>query len=99
MVTLWNALRLQSGKPTLGHVAPAVYAAFQKDPTYFQDVTDGNNDCTEYCCSQQASALACALVRAHTRTQQGFPASPGWDAATGVGTPNWGKLQSYFSSL
>jgi hypothetical protein len=53
MVTLWNALRLQSGKPTLGHVAPAIYAAFQKDPTYFQDVTDGNNTCTEYCCSQQ----------------------------------------------
>jgi hypothetical protein len=32
-------------------------------------------------------------------SQQGFPATKGWDAATGLGTPNFAKLSAYFMSL
>jgi tripeptidyl-peptidase-1 len=30
---------------------------------------------------------------------QGFPAAPGWDPVTGVGTPNYTKMRDVFLSL
>lgn len=30
---------------------------------------------------------------------QGFPAAPGWDPVTGVGTPNYTKMKEVFLSL
>ncbi len=47
----------------------------------FNDITQGDNSCTEDCCSM------------------GFPATTGWDAATGLGTPNWSKLSAYIATL
>jgi len=29
----------------------------------------------------------------------GFPAAPGWDPVTGLGTPNYSKMLEYFMSL
>jgi hypothetical protein len=45
-------------------------------PECFQDVTQGSNRCTESGCT----------------CKEGFGATAGWDAASGLGTPNFGRL-------
>lgn len=48
----------------------------------FNDVTSGDNKCTEVqCCST------------------GFSASQGWDAATGLGTPNVANMLSAIAQM
>ena len=45
-------------------------------PQAFNDVTKGDNSCTEDSC----------------KCKTGFGATQGWDAASGLGTPNFGLL-------
>lgn len=73
----------KSGKP-LGFLNPLLYQAFAYDPTIFNDITVGDNKCTEQGCSD-----AC----------YGFLASPGWDPVTGLGSLNFEKLSTYVSNL
>jgi len=40
------------GKKTIGFLAPALYALYAQNPAAFNDITTGNNKCTESCCSQ-----------------------------------------------
>jgi len=47
MVTLINAARLKIGKRTLGFFTPALYSA---PASVWNDITTGNNTCTESCC-------------------------------------------------
>ena len=49
---------------------------FATDPSAFDDIVDGDNRCTEDDCL----------------CKEGFAATKGWDAVTGVGTPNFGRL-------
>merc|ERR1712151_594682 len=49
----------------------------------FNDITEGNNKCT-------ASTTCCS---------QGFSATTGWDPVTGLGSVNFAKFKSLFSSL
>jgi len=60
----------------LGHVAPLLYKIYEADATSFTDVTKGDNFCTESSCD----------------CKTGFKATSGWDATTGLGTPNFPKL-------
>jgi len=82
LISLWNDARLNQGKPTLGFVNPAVYDAYSKNAKAYNDITTGNNTCTESCCSDY-----------------GYQATTGWDAVTGLGTPNFPALNTYFQSL
>jgi hypothetical protein len=73
-----NLYFASSGLPPLGFVNPLLYSLAR---TYanasvrpFRDVTIGDNRCSAF------SEHCC---------QQGFRATPGWDACTGVGTPNF----------
>ncbi|KAA0149154.1 hypothetical protein FNF27_05923 [Cafeteria roenbergensis] len=61
----------------LGHVAPLLYKIYEADNSAFNDVTEGNNFCTESSCD-------CTT---------GFKATKGWDAATGLGSPNHFKME------
>mmetsp|Transcript_17280 Transcript_17280/g.27004 ORF Transcript_17280/g.27004 Transcript_17280/m.27004 type:complete len:587 (-) Transcript_17280:63-1823(-) len=45
-----NAARLNMTKSVLGFVNPLFYSMFESDPTFFNDITTGNNNCTESCC-------------------------------------------------
>eukprot|EP00026_Physarum_polycephalum_P004329 Phypoly_transcript_04347.p1 GENE.Phypoly_transcript_04347~~Phypoly_transcript_04347.p1 ORF type:complete len:284 (+),score=60.27 Phypoly_transcript_04347:1275-2126(+) len=47
-----NSYRLNNGKPPLGFAVPLIYQAFASDPTIFNDITTGDNKCTEDCCSK-----------------------------------------------
>ena len=46
---------------------------YEDDPTIFQDITIGNNICSEEECPD---------------TCRGFYCTTGWDPVTGLGTPN-----------
>jgi len=76
LVTLINAHRAANGRPTVGFLNPLLYKVFAADPTAFNDITEGSNACTE-------SGCLC---------KTGFSATKGWDAATGLGSPNFGRL-------
>eukprot|EP01041_Mallomonas_annulata_P001303 gene1302-2516_t len=50
MVSLLNTARLNSGKPSIGWMTPALYSF---NGAFANDITSGNNKCTEKtCCSQ-----------------------------------------------
>jgi subtilase family serine protease len=73
---LINAQLLAAGKSKLGFFNPLLYQIGAKYPNAFNDITVGNNYCTEESCS-------CTT---------GYKATTGWDATTGWGTPNYPNL-------
>jgi subtilase family serine protease len=84
IIALANSARLAAGKKTLGFVNPAIYQIAASTPTAFNDVTLGDNKCTE-----QGCAAGCT----------GFGAVKGFDAATGFGTPNIPILVAALAAL
>lgn len=83
IVSLLNAWRAQHGAPALGFATPLLYRAYALDPLAFNDVTQGDNSCTEATCP----------------CPTGFFAAPGWDAASGLGTVNFPRLQAAIAAL
>ena len=77
MITLWNDRRLNAGKPPLGFINPLLYAIHRLNASAFYDIVVGNNGGT------QDADFSCEF---------GFEAAPGWDAATGLGSPNFPVL-------
>jgi len=51
IISLINSARQNAGKAPVGFVNPAIYVAASKSANNFQDITSGNNKCTEACCS------------------------------------------------
>jgi len=68
----------------LGFLNPFIYKAFAANPKNFNDITIGDNKCTESGCSAGCTGFLCA---------------PGWDPVTGVGSLNYGNLASYITGL
>ena len=58
-------------------------ALYLHSSEFINDVTSGNNKCT-------ASKVCC---------RQGYYATTGWDPASGLGTPNYGKLHQILVSM
>jgi len=75
LITLLNDLRLNSGSPPLGFLNPLLYGLSQTNSGSFRDVTVGHNACGGF-----GPPYCCA---------DGFYASPGWDAVSGLGSPNF----------
>lgn len=69
--TLTNQHLLTAGYPRMGFANPIIYRLFNSNPAVFHDITTGHN-CFD------ASCDATTDVR--------YPATPGYDLATGVGT-------------
>lgn len=84
MVTLWNDMRLKEGKPTLGFLNPLIYHIFEKDQNCFNDVVIGN---------------IAAMKKPNRICPESFGASAGWDATTGVGTPNFPAFSEFIRQL
>jgi tripeptidyl-peptidase-1 len=78
IIALANAARAQVGLPRLGLANPLLYqlAAAPGTARVFHDVTVGNNACGRAPC-----AATCT-------EDKGFTAAPGWDPASGLGSPN-----------
>ena len=83
MVALLNDHQVSQGKPKLGFLNPMLYKMWADDPTIFTDITEGNNWCTEeMCCTPEF----------------GFAATKGWDPASGLGTPNFGRMVEWLDA-
>jgi subtilase family serine protease len=72
----------KSGKP-LGFVNPLLYQIWADQPTAFNDITVGDNKCTEEGCAKSC---------------EGWLAYKGWDPVTGLGTPNYPALLQYIQT-
>lgn len=83
MIALINDARIKIGMSPMGFLNPWLYATAAKFPSAFVDITQGDNNCT-------ANAQICCPF--------GLPATPGWDASTGLGTPNFLKYDFFFFS-
>jgi tripeptidyl-peptidase-1 len=86
MITLINDCRLQKGKNPLGFLNQALYSL---DPSVFNDVTQGENNCSAD--PGDGTGPTCC--------QQGFSAAPGWDPLTGLGTPKFAPLLKALCAL
>ncbi|GAM20880.1 hypothetical protein SAMD00019534_040550 [Acytostelium subglobosum LB1] len=80
IIALLNSFRLNAGKSPLGFINPLLYSA---PASCFNDITIGNNLCTEECCTKA----------------DGFYATAGWDPITGLGTPVFKNLLAYVAAL
>ncbi|MGI8689790.1 MAG: protease pro-enzyme activation domain-containing protein [Thermomicrobiales bacterium] len=69
--TLTNQHLLAAGYPRMGFANPIIYRLFNTDPAVFHDITTGHN-CFDASCD--------------ATTDLRYPATPGYDLATGVGT-------------
>ena len=73
LFTLANQELLQSGYEVIGYANPMLYWMGENCAEAFKDIVDGDN---------QAG-------RRNEKCLFGFPAAPGWDAATGLGSINF----------
>ena len=80
LIAALNGYRVANGKAQLGFLNPVLYAAYAANPLSFNDVLTGDNSCTESACPCPANT--------------GFGATKGFDAATGLGTPNYAVLKA-----
>lgn len=67
----------------IGFANTLIYQVYANTPSAFNDIVQGSNACTEDGCY-------CTT---------GFNAAPGWDAATGLGTPVFDKLLAAVKSI
>lgn len=68
----------RTGGP-FGFLNPLIYGVWAMDPTSFIDITIGDNRCTESGCRASCT---------------GFYCTTGWDAVTGLGSPNYPRLKA-----
>lgn len=77
IVALLSEAYIKKTGSNFGFLNPLLYKIAASSPDAFQDITLGDNICTEDGCSPGC---------------QGFYATKGWDPVTGLGTPNYGNL-------
>jgi len=80
IITLLNDYLFQNKEAPLGFVNPLLYQMAAAAPETFNQVTEGNNNCTEEACCKYG--------------YMANPAG-GWNPATGLGTPNYGNMLEY----
>jgi len=83
VVTLLNDYVIgKTGKP-LGFLNPLLYTMATQCPGCFNDITKGDNICTEDGCSSGC---------------YGFTCTKGWDPVTGLGTPHYPNMLNYLKT-
>eukprot|EP01027_Heterolobosea_sp_BB2_P017083 GEZU01024228.1.p1 GENE.GEZU01024228.1~~GEZU01024228.1.p1 ORF type:complete len:298 (+),score=104.59 GEZU01024228.1:190-1083(+) len=86
MVTLLNDARLRAGLPQLGFLNPLLYQVAREVPEAFIDVTVGRNACGAI----GTDPLCCDF---------GYEAAPGFDAVSGLGSPNFALLRDIILNM
>jgi len=91
ILSLLNDIRLRKGLPTLGLVNPTLYSLAEKtqNGAYFNDVSVGTN--------YNGDLQLMKDPQYPTFCPYGFSTAVGWDAVTGLGSPNFKMLSEYFS--
>jgi len=86
LITLINSVRFDAGKKPLGFLNPALYQLAVSNPSVFNDITQGTNNCA----AGQGNQICC---------QYGFSATQGWDPVTGLGSVNFVNLKAALLAL
>jgi len=73
----------KTGKP-LGFMNPLLYKMAANCPTCFNDITKGDNICTEDGCSPGC---------------YGFTCTQGWDPVSGLGSPRYPAMLNYIKNM
>lgn len=93
------------------HVGPLLYDLYAKHPQVFNDVIVGDNVRAVSAslhvlspsgltlCSQRHGDLQFRGSSFPSFCEYGFYTLPGWDAVTGLGTPNWGEMQKHVNDF
>jgi len=96
---LWAALTALADQQVSGHrlglLSPALYRIDRSDPAAFTDVTAGDNT---YLASAGRPANDTCTYHGR-RHQPCYEATPGYDMATGLGTPQAGRLAADLARL
>lgn len=87
MVALLNTARIQAGMPTMGFLNPFLYSANVSAATAMNDVTTGTSTGCNGLARFNGAPNGSPVV-----ANAGWTAAVGWDAVTGLGTPDFGKL-------
>jgi len=83
ILSLINDWRLNNGKPPLGFASPLLYQIAAACPDCFHDITTGENNCTQ--------GSSCC--------KYGYGGADGWDAVTGLGSPDFAKILDYLAGM
>lgn len=86
VLSILNEYQLSRGKRKLGFASPLLYAMYYSNFPVFNDITQGNNSCTEY---------KCCDVRDDGGSDFGYLASDGYDPVYGLGTPNVQRMKEW----
>jgi tripeptidyl-peptidase-1 len=86
IVTLLNDIRLNANKSALGFLNPLFYQIASEYPYAFRDVTVGENKCGEI----GFNPVCC---------KEAFQATEGWDAVSGLGSPNFAILSQVINQF
>jgi len=81
--TLLNDYSLLKKGKTLGPLNQLIYKMGEQHPMAFNDITIGDNTCTETGC------FDC----------YGYYCSPGWDPVTGFGSPNYPEMLKFLKTI
>ncbi|KAJ3473869.1 hypothetical protein NLG97_g10094 [Lecanicillium saksenae] len=84
-----NDARMSLGKGPIGFANPALYAAADTVPGFYNDITEGNQFLGGIFSDRGLSSCG----------NNGFTAVEGWDPVTGFGTPNYPVWESYWIEL
>ena len=85
--SLANQVLLRDGYQLIGYANPMIYWMGENCREAFFDVTEGNNQAAAVGKPNSGEDSGEAQICLH-----GFPAAPGWDAATGMGSINFGSF-------
>lgn len=84
LIAVINKHQLSKNKSIVGYFNPLLYHIFENCDNCFNDITSGNNWCTEQMCCN---------------SQYGYRATVGYDPVSGMGTPNIGNILHYLDTM
>jgi len=97
MVSLINVARIRAGKGSVGFMNPALYSA---PASVFNDVTVGsNNNYLNYTRWGASYDIVHKFASVLCGPDVGYVAAPGWDPASGFGSPKFEQMKQYMVSL
>jgi len=90
IISILNGHMLNNGGSPVGFANPLLYQMFQEQSDTFNDITSGDIRCTEMGGTFTEKVGCCGPY--------GYYAQPGYDLASGLGTPNVGNMLSYLDA-
>jgi tripeptidyl-peptidase-1 len=88
MIAMLDDYETLKGRPPLGFLNPWLYSQASKG--IVEDIRSGPDNFYSPSCSNNKTCLDEKL---------GYPTTPGWDAVTGLGVPNFGKMMENLDEM